>query len=234
MTKRPPDPPPRRTNEPAEDEFADLDTREALFTGALAQADRVSNRAAAMRRQVMLAGFDAMVLEEQQGRTVRMDDMIVRSFLLHQATVLRLPRQTVEHQLADGWMLRDQLPATWAVFLEGGCSEAAASIAAEESGGLAGDLLVAYDLAASQLVQGAAGAGGEAHRPDPQARDVPRSPRSAGRDGAAPAGVQPPSPHRPTRDGRAGVLHDQHRRHRCRGGVERGPAGRDHSPQPGG
>jgi hypothetical protein len=154
MTKESTVPPPRGRGTPFEDEFADLDAREALFTGALAQADRVSNLAAAMRRQVMLAGFDAMVLEEQaQGRTVRTDDMIVRAFLLHQATVLRLPRQTVERQLTDGWTLRDQLPATWAVFLDGGCSEAAASIAADESGGLAGDLLVAFDLAAAQWVQ---------------------------------------------------------------------------------
>jgi hypothetical protein len=87
MTKESTVPPPRGRGTPFEDEFADLDAREALFTGALAQADRVSNLAAAMRRQVMLAGFDAMVLEEQaQGRAVRMDDAIVRAFLLHQAT----------------------------------------------------------------------------------------------------------------------------------------------------
>ena len=151
MARNPEEPPPP---DGEADEFADLDAREALFTGALAQADRVLNQAAAMRRQVMLAGFDAMVLDEQaQGRTVRTDDAIVRAFLLHQATVLRIPRQTIERQLAEGWTLRDQLPATWAVFLEGGCSETAASIAADQSGGLEGDKLVAFDLAAAQLVQ---------------------------------------------------------------------------------
>ncbi len=127
MTKESTDPPPRSGDGCGEGEFADLDAREALFTGALAQADRVANRAAALRRQVMLAGFDAMVLEEQQqGRTVRVDDAIVRAFLLHQATVLRIPRQTVERQLATGWTLRDRLPATWAVFLDGFCSDTAA------------------------------------------------------------------------------------------------------------
>jgi hypothetical protein len=39
------------------------------------------------------------------------------------------------------------------VFLAGDCSETAASIAADQSGGLEGDLLIAYDLAAAQLVQ---------------------------------------------------------------------------------
>ncbi|MGN6743985.1 MAG: hypothetical protein ACTHJL_11935, partial [Amnibacterium sp.] len=151
MTKNPADPPPRGDGGGSDDdEFAELDAREALFTTALAQADRVANQSAAMRRQVMLAGFDAMVLEEQaEGRTVRLDDPIVRAFLLHQATVLRIPRQAVERQLADGWTLRDHLPATWAVFLEGGCGDAAASIAAEQSNGLEGERLVAFDLAAA-------------------------------------------------------------------------------------
>ena len=131
-----------------------LDAREALFTAALAQADRLANRAAAMRLQVILAGFDAMVLEEQAaGRTVHTDSAIVRAFLLHQATVLRLPRQTIERRLADGWALRDRLPATWRVFLDGACTEVAASIAAEQADGLQCESLAAYDVAAAQLVQ---------------------------------------------------------------------------------
>ena len=154
MTKESTDPPPGSGDGCGEDEFADLDAREALFTGALAQADRVLNQAAAVRRQVMLAGFDAMVLEEQaQGRTVRVDDAIVRAFLLHQATVLRIPRQAVERQLTTGWTLRDRLPATWAVFLDGLCSDTAAGIAADECGGLDGDALAAFDVAAARLVQ---------------------------------------------------------------------------------
>lgn len=155
MTTRPTDPPEQGDPIAAgNDEFAELDAREALFTAALAQADRVANQADAMRLQVMLAGFDAMVLEEQaQGRAVRLDDAIVRAFLLHQATVLRIPRQTVERHLSDGWTLRNQLPATWAVFLAGDCSETSASIAAEQSNGLEGEQLAAYDLAAAQLVQ---------------------------------------------------------------------------------
>ena len=117
----PDDPPPEEPeNENPENEFAELDAREALFTAALQQADQVANRAEAMRRQVMLVGFDAMVLEEQaEGRAVHMDDVVVRAFVLHQSTVLRLPRQTVLRQLSEGWTLRDRLPNTWAVFLDG-------------------------------------------------------------------------------------------------------------------
>ncbi len=147
-------PPEEPENEDPENEFAELDAREALFTAALQQADQVANRAEAMRRQVMLVGFDAMVLEEQaEGRTVHMDDVVVRAFVLHQSTVLRLPRQTVLRQLSEGWTLRDRLPNTWAVFLDGRCSTDAAAIVANECDGLDGEALAEFDRAAAQLVQ---------------------------------------------------------------------------------
>ena len=137
-----------------EPENGDLDAREGLFTAALSSAQRVVNRSAAVLRQVMLAGFDAMVLEEEQaGRAVQPDSIVVRAFALHQATVLHLSRPTVMRLLSVGWTLRDDLPATWAVFLDGLCSETNATIAADESAGLTGERLVAFDLAAAQLVQ---------------------------------------------------------------------------------
>ena len=153
--ENPEDPPPEEPeNENPENEFAELDAREALFTAALQQADQVANRAEAMRRQVMLVGFDAMVLEEQvEGRIVHMDDVVVRAFVLHQSTVLRLPRQTVLRQLSEGWTLRDRLPNTWAVFLDGLCSTDAAAVAASECDGLEGEALTEYDRTAAQLVQ---------------------------------------------------------------------------------
>lgn len=155
MTDDPSEPAPNDGTAPGEPGgFTALDMREALFTAALAQAERVQNQGAALLRQVMLAGFDAMVLEEQRaGRTVAPDDVVVRAFALHQATVLRIPRQTVMRRLTVGWTLRDSLPATWAVFLEGGCTDAAATIAADQSAGLTGEQLAAFDLAAAQLVQ---------------------------------------------------------------------------------
>jgi hypothetical protein len=155
VTENPEDPHPGDDGvAPEPDEFAELDAREALFTAALAQAERVQNQGAAMLRQVMLAGFDAMVLEERQaGRTVDLDDIVVRAFTLHQATVLRIPRQAVMRQLTTGWTLRDSLPATWAVFCSGGCTDTAATTAADESAGLDGDRLVAFELAAAQLVR---------------------------------------------------------------------------------
>ncbi|MGN6744428.1 MAG: hypothetical protein ACTHJL_14205 [Amnibacterium sp.] len=155
MTDIPTDPPPRPPDDGAEtDEFAALDAREALFTHRLEQAERAANRAAAYLRRTMLEGWSTMVAEEEaEGRTVQPDGIVARAFSLHQATVLRLPRQVVMRQLTVGWTLRDSLPATWAVFGDGLCSEQAASIAADESGGLRGEKLVAFDLVAAQLVQ---------------------------------------------------------------------------------
>ncbi|MDH2442413.1 hypothetical protein QDR37_00485 [Amnibacterium sp. CER49] len=139
--------------QPDDDGFAALDAREALFTGALQRADRIANQARAMRLQVMLAGFDAMVLEEQaEGRTVELDGPCARAFLLHQSTVLRIPRQTVLRQLEAGWTLRERLPQTWAVLLEGGCATEAATVAADECEGLRGEALAEFDRVAAGLV----------------------------------------------------------------------------------
>ncbi|MGN6408752.1 MAG: hypothetical protein ACTHMH_10415, partial [Curtobacterium sp.] len=56
-------PPP---SSPPDDPFAALDAREELFTRSLQHADRMVNAAAAVRLHLMLAGMDAMLLEEQE------------------------------------------------------------------------------------------------------------------------------------------------------------------------
>ncbi|WP_375399717.1 DUF222 domain-containing protein [uncultured Amnibacterium sp.] len=136
-------------------DFASLDAREALFTSALEQADRVVNTAEAMRLQVMLAGFDAMLIEEQAetGRALRPDDAAVRAFCLHQANVLRVSRQTVERRIDDGRTAREKLPTTWAVFLEGLASEEAVRAAARQTIGLKAGALTEFDAKAADLVQ---------------------------------------------------------------------------------
>ncbi|WP_375387991.1 HNH endonuclease [uncultured Amnibacterium sp.] len=144
------DPPP-----PSENPYAGLDAREDLFTGALANAARAEHLAAALRAQVMLAGFDAMLLEEAAiaGRDVRLDDPVVRSFLAHQASTLHLTRQDVEVRLEHARILRDRLPATWAVFLAGLASERVVGAAADQSIGLPAACLPVFDQAAAALVQ---------------------------------------------------------------------------------
>ncbi|WP_375399361.1 DUF222 domain-containing protein [uncultured Amnibacterium sp.] len=135
--------------------FAAFDAREALFTSALEQVDRVVNTAEAMRLQVMLAGFDAMLIEEQAetGRALRPDDAAVRAFYLHQANVLRVSRQTIERRIDDGRTAREKLPTTWAVFLDGLASEEAIRAAARQTVGLKVAALPEFDAKAADLVQ---------------------------------------------------------------------------------
>lgn len=143
----PPSPPP--------DDFAALDAREALFTAALEHAAQIANTAEAMRLQVMLAGFDAMLIEEQEatGQPVRPDDPVVRSFVLHQANVLHVSWQAAQRCIDLGRVLRDRLPVTWTVLLGGRATERAAFVAAELAFGLDGDALAEFDAAAAAMVQ---------------------------------------------------------------------------------
>ena len=145
------DPPPAVPENP----LAALDAREELFTGALTKAAHAENLAAALRAQVMQAGFDAMLLEEQavRGERLRADDPVVRGFIQHQAQVLQLSSQAVARRLEHARILRDRLPLTWAVFLAGGTSEPIAGVAAAQSIGLPDDALPVYDAAAAALVQ---------------------------------------------------------------------------------
>lgn len=138
-----------------ENPYEALDAREALFTGALADAARAENLAAALRVQVMQAGFDAMLLEEAalRGEQLRADDPVVRGFTQHQAEVLQVSTQAVERRLEHARILRDRLPQTWTVFLTGGTSETIAGVAAAQSVGLPDEVLPVYDAAAVALVQ---------------------------------------------------------------------------------
>ncbi len=113
------------------------------------------NTAEAMRLQVMLAGFDAMLLEEQAetGRALRPDDAAVRAFCLHQANVLRVSRHAVEHRIDDGRTAREKLPTTWAVFIDGLTSEEAVRAAARQTIGLKAGALPEFDAKAADLVQ---------------------------------------------------------------------------------
>ena len=144
-------PPPEPEPEPTEQ----VDPREEFFTGALQHANRIVNSAEAVRLHLMLAGLEAMVLEEEQqtGAPVRHDDPVVRAFHLHQANELRTTRFDVERRLEAAQMLRDHLPKTWAVFLGGLTSERAATVAAAQAIGLRADLFEQFDEQAAELVQ---------------------------------------------------------------------------------
>ena len=137
------------------DPCAALDAREEFFTGTLRHANRVVNSAEAIRLQLMLAGLEAMLLEEQEqtGQQLRMDDPVVRGFSLHQANELRTTRFDIEQRLLAARMLRDHLPKTWAVFLHGLTSERAAAAAASQAEGLQGAQFALFDEIAAQLVQ---------------------------------------------------------------------------------
>ncbi|MET0590012.1 MAG: HNH endonuclease signature motif containing protein, partial [Naasia sp.] len=136
-------------------DYAELDAREGFFTGALNHADRMVNAAEAVRLHLMLAGLDAMLLEEEQltGRRLRLDDPVVTGFYLHQANELRTTRFDVERRLESARMLRDHLPRTWAVFLGGLTSERAAVTAAAQAIGLEADQFDEFDAVAADLVQ---------------------------------------------------------------------------------
>ena len=136
-------------------DYAALDAREAFFTGALNHAHRVVNAAEAVRLHLMLAGLDAMVLEEeaQTGRPLHPDDPVVRGFFLHQANELRTTRFDIERRLEAARMLRDHLPRTWAAFLDGLASELAVVTAASQAIGLEPEHFEQFDAKAVELVQ---------------------------------------------------------------------------------
>ena len=129
--------------------------KDALYLDTLQDADRAGNLMDAMRLQVMLGGFEAMLLdeEEQTGTRPGPDDAAVRGFFLHQGIVLRTTRQAAEARVAAARLLRDTLPGTWAVFLQGLATERCVTVAAEEAEGLAAELRPVYDERAAVLVQ---------------------------------------------------------------------------------
>lgn len=136
-------------------DYAALDAREEFFTGTLLHADRMVNAAEAVRLHLMLAGLEAMVVEEEEqtGTPPRLDDPVVRGFYRHQADVLRTTQFDIERRLEAARMLRDHLPRTWAVFLGGLASERTATTAAAQAIGLEAHAFEAFDEEASQLVQ---------------------------------------------------------------------------------
>lgn len=132
-----------------------LDAREELFTGTLQHANRMVNAAEAVRLHLMLVGFEAMLLEEEEqtGSSPRPDDPVVRGFFMHQADELRTTLFDIERRLDGARMLRDHLPRTWAAFLGGLASERAAMVAAGEAVGLEGeDQFAEFDALAVELV----------------------------------------------------------------------------------
>nr|MBW4043236.1 DUF222 domain-containing protein [Acidobacteriota bacterium] len=137
------------------DHLAALDAREEFFTASLRHADRLTNAAAAVRLHLMLAGMDAMLLEEQEqtGTMPRPDDPVVTGFLMHQANELRVTRGDVQRRLEAARMLRDHLPKTWSVFLAGLASESAAVIAGAQAIGLPQQHFDLFDEKAAALVQ---------------------------------------------------------------------------------
>jgi hypothetical protein len=142
----PPEPPPTRPT---------FDEREEFFTGTLQHANRMVNAAEAVRLHLMLAGLEAMILEEQEltGTPLRPDDPIVKGFHLHQANGLRTTRFDIETRLDAARMLRDHLPRTWAVFLGGLASERAVVTAASQAIGLESEHFDEFDVVAAALVQ---------------------------------------------------------------------------------
>jgi hypothetical protein len=129
--------------------------REEFFTGTLQHANRMVNAAEAVRLHLMLAGLDAMILEEEEltGSRLRPDDPIVKGFCLHQANELRTTRFDIETRLEAARMLRDHLPKTWAVFLGGLASERAVVAAAGQAIGLESEHFDRFDTVAAALVQ---------------------------------------------------------------------------------
>ncbi|MFD1722131.1 hypothetical protein, partial [Amnibacterium endophyticum] len=105
--------------------------------------------------QTMLAGFEAMLAEEEAeaGRRLGDDDAAVRAFHLHQARVLSLSLYAVRRQLAAGRTLQARAPRTWEVFTAGGCSLHVAGIVANQVTGVSDEHAAVLDATAAELVQ---------------------------------------------------------------------------------
>lgn len=130
------------------------DVRVALFCGSVAQAQHVAQLGEAILMQTVLAGWDAMLIDERRaGRNVIMAGTAERAFHLHVATVLHLSRQAVQHLLHDALRVRESLPTTWAVLQAGRCGRRAAALAADQVDGLGPNQLAEFDAIAADLVQ---------------------------------------------------------------------------------
>ncbi len=128
---------------------------EALHLAALQQVDRMANIADGMRLQTMLNGFEAMLLDEEEetGRMPGSEDAAVRAYFQHLGMALHCTRQRAQSRVETARTLRDRLPLTWAVLVDGRASEQAATAAADQVEGLGAEHLEAYDQRAAQLVQ---------------------------------------------------------------------------------
>lgn len=130
------------------------DARVALFCGSVAQAQHVAQLGEAIVMQTVLAGWDAMLIDEHRvGRNVLTAGTAERAFHLHVATVLHLSRHAVQHLLHDALRLRQSLPLTWSVLTAGGCSRRAAALAADQIDGLGALQLGSFDEIAAEAVQ---------------------------------------------------------------------------------
>jgi hypothetical protein len=122
------------------------------LTGAVQGAQHALNLAEVLRIQTVLAGWDAMVLDEEaHGRAVHGGGVQERAFGIHLGALLKLsPRGSlaiVRHAIT----LRGGLPSVWNAFQLGGFSWRSASLVADESLGLTGEALAEYDRRAAEL-----------------------------------------------------------------------------------
>ncbi len=125
------------------------------INAALASVQRNLHLAEALRAEVALASFDAMLIEEQvRGVPVEQGDLVERGFALHVAGFLELSGPAARAYLETVRCVRDSLPATWEAFRSGACGWRSAHLVADFAVGLEPDERGRYDTEAAALLGG--------------------------------------------------------------------------------
>src|SRR4051812_44358444 len=149
-----PDPPPDE-GVPVEPDGVDEtdDPPMAMLNAALTNAQRTLNLAEALRAEVALAAFDALLIEGQaRGVPVEHRDVVEKAFTLHLSGYLQLSPPAVRGFLEAARSARKSLPATWESFRSGVCGWRSVRLIVDLAVGLEPEEQARYDVEAAALV----------------------------------------------------------------------------------
>ena len=125
----------------------------AALNAALTGAQRALNLAEALRAEVALAAFDALLIEERaRGVPVEQGDLVEKAFALHLGGYLQLSSVAARGFLEAARSARDALPSTWAAFRSAQCGWRSVRLATDFAAGLEPEERTLYDVEAAALV----------------------------------------------------------------------------------
>jgi hypothetical protein len=119
--------------------FEPVDAVQAAFD-RLPRSERRQRQAEAAKIEALLAAFEVALsdLHDRYGKAGGRSGAGARSFLKQVAAELQMTEGAVGHLLDAASHLRESMPATWAVFLDGGAPWRAVDVALGRSHGVPG------------------------------------------------------------------------------------------------